>query len=102
MLWEKVVLQLPGEAGHVLWMHDDGHISMKGREIFNFCMLSVSGQLAECLKKNRLNPDEIDCLVLHQASRYIVEALGRKAGFSSEKPPLYWVTLETVFHLPFL
>lgn len=76
-----------GEAGHALWMHDDGHISMKGREIFNFCMRSVPMHLAECLKKNSLNPDEIDCLVLHQASRYIVEALGRKAGFPSEKVP---------------
>lgn len=76
-----------GKDGHALWMHDDGHISMKGREIFNFCMLSVPGQFAECLKKNNMTHDEIDCLVLHQASRYIVEALGRKTGFSSEKVP---------------
>lgn len=82
---KKSCFATSGESGQAIEMHNDGTISMNGREVFNFCMLSIPKQIEECLKKNKMRQDEIDSVVLHQASRYIVDAIGRRAGFTKEQ-----------------
>ncbi len=76
-----------GKGHKSLYMNDDGIINMKGRDIFNFCMTAVPTQIQECMTKNAYSEHNIDALILHQASRYIVENVAMRAGFSLEKTP---------------
>ena len=60
-------------------------LSMNGRAIFNFMMKRVPANILECLKVNKLGIDEVDLFVFHQASKYMIEALGKKLKIDSDK-----------------
>lgn len=56
----------------------DGTLYMNGRNVFNFVATKGVQQITELLKKGKLSKEEIDCYVLHQGSRYIVETVAGK------------------------
>jgi 3-oxoacyl-[acyl-carrier-protein] synthase-3 len=60
-------------------------LRMAGREVFNFVLSTVPGSIARCLALNGLALDEIDHFALHQGSRYMLEALAKRAGIPRGK-----------------
>lgn len=64
-----------------------GKLSMNGRAVFSFSATVVPRNILEMLAGNQLRIEDIDCFVLHQGSRYIVDTLRRKLGIPEEKVP---------------
>lgn len=60
-------------------------LHMDGRAIFNFMMSTVPKDLDTCLAANDLERGDIDCYVFHQASRFMLESLGKRIGIDQEK-----------------
>jgi 3-oxoacyl-[acyl-carrier-protein] synthase III len=64
-----------------------GKLSMNGRAVFTFSATVVPKNISEMLAGNRLAADDIDCFLLHQGSRYIVDTLRKKLNVAEEKVP---------------
>jgi 3-oxoacyl-[acyl-carrier-protein] synthase III len=60
-------------------------ISMEGKEVYKFAVSKIPIVIEECLKKNNLNPEDIDWLLLHQANERILKAIADKLGISHNK-----------------
>jgi 3-oxoacyl-[acyl-carrier-protein] synthase-3 len=58
---------------------------MNGPEIFNFTIKNVPGLVANTLRKNSLNLDDIDYVIFHQANKYMLEYLKKKIGIPENK-----------------
>lgn len=63
----------------------DGRMEMNGMEIFQFALRKVPVLYHDTLKKNNLAPEQIDLVILHQASDLILRALKRKLEIPDEK-----------------
>jgi 3-oxoacyl-[acyl-carrier-protein] synthase III len=63
----------------------DGVLKMNGRDVFNFTATAVPGDLAALLDKAGLAVEDVDCFLLHQGSKFIVETIARRAGLPMEK-----------------
>lgn len=61
---------------------------MNGRAVFNFAVKRVPQDIRACLDKNRLQVDDIDLFLLHQANKFMLEALGRNMKLPAEKLPI--------------
>jgi 3-oxoacyl-[acyl-carrier-protein] synthase-3 len=61
------------------------YLHMNGREIFNFMMRRVPASVEECLEKSKVAFEEVEYFVFHQASRYLLESLGKKMGIDRSK-----------------
>ncbi len=62
-------------------------LEMSGREIFNFACTVVPKAILRCISKINIDLNEIDYFVLHQANKYIVEAIAKILKVSHEKCP---------------
>ena len=62
-----------------------GKLHMDGRGIFDFAMRRVPADVKRCLELNGLSMDDLDFLVFHQASRYILQWLGKRVGAPPDK-----------------
>ena len=54
-------------------------------EVFNFATSEATAQINDYMEKQEKNPEDYDCLVLHQANLMILKRIGKKTGFSKEK-----------------
>jgi 3-oxoacyl-[acyl-carrier-protein] synthase-3 len=63
----------------------DGRLTMNGRQVFNFAATRVPEQIMNLLELNNLTLADIDRVILHQGSRYIVETLGQRLDLPAEK-----------------
>lgn len=68
---------------------NDGKLFMNGRAVFNFAAKHVPADVSELLQKNKLTLAEVDCFVLHQGSRYIVDTIADRLGISHDKARFY-------------
>lgn len=66
----------------------DMYMKMDGRAVFQFAVKRVSEVIKEILEKNEMEIEEIDCFVLHQANRRIVESVAKRLGLPIEKFPM--------------
>lgn len=66
---------------------NDGVLSMNGRAVFNFAAIRVPANIVEAVSLNSLNLNDIDCFVLHQGSRYIVETISDRLKVSRNIVP---------------
>ena len=62
-------------------------VFMDGFGIFSFTMAEQPQLLADILEYSGQSVQSIDYCILHQANRYIVETITRKAGIPAEKAP---------------
>ena len=62
-----------------------GHVRMEGREVFRSAVTRLAEVVAEALAANRLDPDQIDWLVPHQANRRIIDATAKKLNLSPDR-----------------
>ena len=53
--------------------------------VFNFATSEAVDQINDYMKNRGTNPDDYDCLVLHQANLMIMKRIGKKTGFPMEK-----------------
>lgn len=64
----------------------DGRLHMNGRQVFNFSATTVPASLQRALEKNGVTMDEVDQVILHQGSRYIVDTIARRMGVADKAP----------------
>lgn len=62
-------------------------MQMDGQAVFKFAVKKVPEAILEVLDKNNIKKDDIDCYLLHQANRRIVEAVAKRMGEPIEKFP---------------
>ncbi len=82
----KSLFATDGSQASALCMKN-GFVFMDGRSILNFGVRYVTPQILACMEQNSLSPETTDALVLHQATRTIVNLLGERSGFAPEKVP---------------
>lgn len=61
---------------------------MNGRAIYNFALKRIPADLAACLAKNDLQPGDVDYFLLHQANRFMLQALARTLRQPLDKVPI--------------
>jgi len=67
------------------------NLYMNGQEIFNFTINNVPRLVEQVLLKNNITIDQIDCVVFHQANKYILNYLRKKMGIPQEK---FYINME--------
>jgi 3-oxoacyl-[acyl-carrier-protein] synthase-3 len=65
----------------------DDHLYMNGMEIFKFSVTDVVKTLAGFMDAEKLSPDSVDHLFLHQANWFMNDKIARKLKFPAEKVP---------------
>jgi 3-oxoacyl-[acyl-carrier-protein] synthase III len=65
----------------------DDHLYMNGMEIFKFSATDVVKSIAGFMEAEKLSPDNLDHLFLHQANGFMNDKLARKLKFPPEKVP---------------
>lgn len=58
---------------------------MDGRGIFNFMMGEMPADIDRCLAMNETAKDEVGAWVFHQASKYMLQMLSRRAGIPADR-----------------
>lgn len=58
---------------------------MDGYGVFLFTLGTIPAEIEKLLKKAELELEDIDCFVLHQASRYVLESIRTKLNIPEEK-----------------
>jgi len=61
------------------------NLFMNGTEVFNFSIDAVPKVVKEVLGKNRLQMDDIDYVIFHQANKYMIDYLRKKIKIPEEK-----------------
>lgn len=65
--------------------HSSDHLFMNGPAIFNFTLSVVPPMVDELLEKNRLEKDQINQFVFHQANSHMLSFLKKKLKVEDEK-----------------
>lgn len=76
-----------GARGEAL-RRDAGVLKMNGAAVFNFSATAVPKEVTELLATLSLRREEIDLFLLHQGSKYIVDAIRNRLGLPGEKVPI--------------
>jgi 3-oxoacyl-[acyl-carrier-protein] synthase-3 len=63
------------------------HLFMHGANVMNFSLREVPRTFSRLLDLTGSTPDEVDHVVLHQANKFMLDALQRKLGLPSAKVP---------------
>jgi 3-oxoacyl-[acyl-carrier-protein] synthase-3 len=66
----------------------DYEVSMNGSEIFAFTITDVPKSIKTFMTKYRIDPNEIDMYVFHQANLFILKHLAKKINAPMEKVPI--------------
>lgn len=80
------------------FMDEDGHeryddyLYMNGSAIFNFTLEAVPTLIPQVLEKNRIQQDEIDYYVFHQANKFMLNTIRKVCMLPKEK---FYVNLES-------
>ena len=64
---------------------DQAYLYMNGPEIFSFANMIIPELVKKTLLINKLNIDEIDFFIFHQANKYMLEHLRKKIGIPDNK-----------------
>jgi 3-oxoacyl-[acyl-carrier-protein] synthase-3 len=63
------------------------HLFMHGANVLNFSLREVPRTFAELLKRSGTTREDIDHVVLHQANKFMLDALQRKLDLPADKVP---------------
>lgn len=85
---EGVLFGTQGAGGSAI-NNQQGPLAMSGRDVFNFAMLTVPKQIKNLLERQNVTLEEIDLVILHQGSRYIVDKLRDRLKLPPEKVPVH-------------
>lgn len=76
------------EDGH-LWYDD--YLYMNGSAIFNFTLDAVPAMMAKILEKNKMQKDDVDYYVFHQANKFMLNTIRKVCVLPKDK---FYVNLE--------
>lgn len=76
-----------GEGGSALH-NRTGVLEMDGRAVVRFASAAVPTQIRRLLTEVELDLEDIDLIILHQGSRYIVDKLTQRMTLAPEKVPV--------------
>lgn len=65
-----------------------GYLQMEGQEVFKFAVKTVPACIEKALKEAGRSADEIDCYLLHQANKRIIQAVAKRLKQPEEKFPM--------------
>jgi 3-oxoacyl-[acyl-carrier-protein] synthase-3 len=82
----RSVFGTDGSQANSLMKLPDARLKMNGRAIFNFSATQVPPAIERVLELNRLEWGQIDKVVLHQGSRFIVDTIGKRLGYPEKTP----------------
>lgn len=68
-------------------MRSEEHLYMNGMEIFKFSVTDVVKTLAGFMEAEKLSPDNVDHLFLHQANWFMNDKIAKKLRFPVDKVP---------------
>jgi 3-oxoacyl-[acyl-carrier-protein] synthase-3 len=68
-------------------MRSDEDLYMNGMEIFKFSSTDVVRTLASFMEAERLRPEDVDLLFLHQANWFMNDKIAKKLKFTPDKVP---------------
>ncbi len=85
-----------GKHARDLMVGADNRLAMNGRAVFTFTATQVPLCVTNTLAKNGLTTADLDLLILHQASRYIVTTIGERLNIADKVPFLAARTGNTV------
>jgi len=71
---------------NALAVQSNGYLKMNGRAVFNFAASQVPLSVDRVLSRAELSIEQIDMVLLHQGSRYIVETIAKRLGASDKTP----------------
>ena len=74
-----------GTGGKHLYLNQQDHIAMNGREVFKFAVRQMGESAVSVLEKAGLTKEDVDYLVPHQANIRIMEAARERLGLPEEK-----------------
>lgn len=74
-----------GSGGKHLYLNENHHISMNGREVFKFAVRQMGESAVSVLQKAGLNKADCDFLIPHQANIRIMEAARERLDLPEEK-----------------
>lgn len=69
-----------------LKIDESGQLFMNGRSVFNFAAVEVPKSVERVLDQASLKIEDIDLVVLHQGSKYIVDAIAKRIGSEGRTP----------------
>jgi 3-oxoacyl-[acyl-carrier-protein] synthase-3 len=72
------------EQNAALWVSPEGQLSMNGRAVFSFAATVVPSSIVRTVDRSGFTLGQVDRIILHQGSRYIVETIGSRLP---EGPP---------------
>ncbi len=61
------------------------YINMQGNEVFKLAVRAMEDVAHEALSTNNLTTADIDLFIPHQANRRIIDAIGKRMGFTGEQ-----------------
>ena len=62
-----------------------GHLRMEGREVFKHAVVNIASVMEEAMAMAKVNPQDVDWFVPHQANRRILEGTARKLGIREDR-----------------
>ena len=71
------------------WRSQD-NLYMNGAAVMNFTLREVPKLFNEVKTKAGVDDEDIDFLIMHQANRFMLDALVKKMGFPKEKTPYHF------------
>lgn len=74
-----------GSGGKSLYIDDNNHIAMNGREVFKFAVRKMGESAVNVIEKAGLTKEDIDFLVPHQANIRIMESARERLDLPPEK-----------------
>jgi 3-oxoacyl-[acyl-carrier-protein] synthase-3 len=83
---ERAAFATRGSEGDAL-VNQEGRLSMNGRAVFNFSMTSVPPQINRLVADSGRTWDDIDLVLLHQGSKYIVDVMTRRLQVDPARVP---------------
>lgn len=76
----RYVFGTAGKHHAALRVKDDRKLEMNGRTVFTFSATAIPPAIKRTLAENRLELEDVDCFLLHQGSKYIVDNIAKRLG----------------------
>nr|WP_287410477.1 ketoacyl-ACP synthase III [Pseudodesulfovibrio sp.] len=76
-----------GDQGDALTHVPGEFLKMDGFGIYTFSLRNVPPNIKECLETNNLKIEDINCFVLHQANKFIINSLQKRMKLTPEECP---------------
>lgn len=72
-------------ASHETVDNDEHFLFQEGQAVFKFAVTNMADVAAEIMEKNKLDAEEVDWLVPHQANKRIIDATSTRCGIDPSK-----------------